>query len=145
MGSLVRWTRQTICGFQNSNFRDVLFSNVYSSSSNPLLIGRMYLKYLFDTEMLPVNLRMDRGIETGKLATIHVSLRNQHRPKEDPNDSIIYGPLTSNKIKRRWFDLLKRTVNCSFEEKRIIQPVDNFLRMFLYQLLKRVATKAFFL
>ncbi|KAK2548409.1 hypothetical protein P5673_031373 [Acropora cervicornis] len=60
----------------------------------------MYLKCLFDTEMLPVNLRMDRGTETGKLATIHVYLLNQYGLMDDPTDSIIYGPSTSNKIER---------------------------------------------
>ena len=109
-----------LCGFQNSTFplgvygcidtfsRKVLFLNVCYSISNPLLIGRMYLKYLFDTEMLPVNLRMDRGTETGKLATIHVYLLNQHGLMDDPTDSIIYGPSTSNKIERWWRDLHER-------------------------------------
>ena len=86
----------------------VLLLYVCYSNSNPLLIGRMYLKYLFDTEMLPVNLRMDRGTETGKMATIHVYLLNQHRLMEDPADSIIHGPSTSNKIERWWRDLHER-------------------------------------
>ena len=109
-----------LCGFQNSTFplgvygcidtfsRKVLFLNVCYSNSNPLLIGRMYLKYLFDTEMLPVNIRMDRGTETGKLATIHVYLLNQHGLMDDPTDSIIFGPSTSNKIERWWRDLHER-------------------------------------
>ena len=82
--------------------------NVCYSTSNPLLIGRMYLKYLFDTEMLRVNIRMDRGTETGKLATIHVYLLNQHGLMDDPTDSIIFGPSTSNKIERWWRDLHER-------------------------------------
>ena len=68
----------------------------------------MYLNYLFDTEMLPVNLRMNRGTETGKLVTIHVCLLNQHGLMDDTTDSIIYGPSTSNKIERWWRDLHER-------------------------------------
>ena len=109
-----------LCGFQNSTFilgvygcidtfsRKVLFLNVCYSNSNPLLIGRMYIKYLFDTEMLQVNLRMYRGTETSKLATIHVYLLNQHGPMDDPTDSIIYSPSTRNKIERWWRDLHER-------------------------------------
>ena len=85
--------------------RKVLFLNVCYSNSNPLLIGRMYLKYLFDTE---INLQMDRGTETVKLATIHVYLLKQHGLMDDPTDSIIYGPSTSNKIEQWWCDLHER-------------------------------------
>ena len=65
----------------------------------------MYLRYLFESEMLPRNLRVDRGTETRKMATIHVFLLNQH---ESMDDSIIYGPSTSNKIERWWRELHER-------------------------------------
>ena len=57
-----------LCRFQNSTFplgicgcidtfsHEVLCLYVCHSNSNPLLIGRMYLEYLFHTEMLPVNI-----------------------------------------------------------------------------------------
>ena len=51
---------------------------------------------------------MDRGTETEKLATIHVYLLNQHGLMDDPTDSIIYGPSTSNKMERWWRDLHER-------------------------------------
>lgn len=51
---------------------------------------------------------MDRRTETGKMATIHVYLLNQCGLMEDPADSIIYGPSTSNKIERWWRDLHER-------------------------------------
>ena len=54
--------------------RKILFLFVCHSNSNPLIVGKMYLRYLFETEMLPRNLRVDRGTETGKMATIHVYL-----------------------------------------------------------------------
>ena len=49
-----------------------------------LVIGKMYLRYLFETEMLPRNLRVDRGTETGKMATVHVYLFNKHEDVDDP-------------------------------------------------------------
>ena len=67
-----------LCGYQNSTFplgvyagidtfsRKILFLFVCYSNSNPLVI--------FESQMLPRNLRVDRGTETGKLAMIHVFL-----------------------------------------------------------------------
>ena len=109
-----------LCGYQNSTFplgvygcidtfsRKILFLFVCYSNSNPLVIGKMYLRYLFESEMLPRNLRVDRGTETGKMATIHVFLLNRHGIMDDPTDSIIYGPSTSNKIERWWRELHER-------------------------------------
>lgn len=42
------------------------------------------------------------------MATIHVFLLNQHGIMDDPTDSIIYGPSTSNKIERWWRELHER-------------------------------------
>ena len=79
-----------LCGYQNSTFplgvytsidtfsRKILFLFVCYSNLNPLVIGKMYLRYLFESQMLPRNLRFDRGTETGKMVTIHVFLSNQH-------------------------------------------------------------------
>ena len=109
-----------LCGFQNSTFplgvygcidtfsRKILFLFVCHSNSNPLIVGKMYLRYLFETELLSRNLRVDRGTETGKMATIHVYLLNKHEVMNDPTDAIIYGPSTSNKIERWWRELHER-------------------------------------
>ena len=58
--------------------------------------------------MLPRNLQVDRGTETGKMATIHVFLLNRHGIMDDPTDSIIYGRSTSSKIERWWRELHER-------------------------------------
>ena len=42
------------------------------------------------------------------MTTIHVFLLNQHGIMDDPTDSIIYGPSTSNKIERWWRELHER-------------------------------------
>ena len=109
----------------------------------------MYLKYLFDTEMLTVHLRMDRGTETGKMATIHVYLLNQHGLMDDPTDSIIYGPSKSKKIERWWRDLHER-LEAFFKEqltvllrRREYDPLNSIDRQLLvyvlYQLFKESA------
>ncbi len=71
-----------------------------------------YVEHLFETKRLPYNIRMDRGTEqrteTGKLAAIHAFLRGKIGDMEDSTDSVVYGPSTSNKIKRWWRDLYER-------------------------------------
>ena len=73
-----------------------------------MIISRMYLQYLFETKVLSINLRIDMGTETGKMATINAYLLNQLKVMDDPTDPIIYGPSTSNKIERWWRDLHER-------------------------------------
>ena len=52
------------------------------------------------------------------MATIHVFLLNQHGIMDDPTDSIIYGPSTSNKIERWWRELHER-LEKFFKEKLV--------------------------
>ena len=73
-----------LCGYQNWTFplgiygcldtfsHKILYLFVCPSNSDPLVIGKLYLQYLFNEETLPRNLRIDRGTETGKMATVHV-------------------------------------------------------------------------
>ena len=51
---------------------------------------------------------MDRGTETGVMATIHCYRQAQHGDLEDATESVIYGPSTENKIERWWRELLER-------------------------------------
>ena len=48
------------------------------------------------------------GTEMRKMATMHAHVLNQHKVMDDPTDSIVYGPSTSNKIERWWRDLHER-------------------------------------
>ena len=66
--------------------------------------------------MLPRNLRVDRGTETGEMATIHAFLLNQHEIMDDPTDSIIYGPSTSSKIEQWWSELHQRLAKFFIEQ-----------------------------
>lgn len=101
-----------LCHYQNSTFLldvygsidtfscKILFLFVCHSNSNPVVIGKMHLWYLFETELLPRNLRVDRGTKTSKMATIHLYLLNEHEVINDTSYVIIYGPSKSNKIER---------------------------------------------
>ena len=51
---------------------------------------------------------MDRGTETGVMATIHSYIRAQFGDVEDGSDCVLYGPSTHNKIERWWRELLER-------------------------------------
>ena len=54
-------------------------------------------------------LRLDRGTETGLMATIRTYLMSKHNElMEDPSESVQFGAITSNKIERWWKDLHER-------------------------------------
>ena len=89
-------------GCFNTFSRKILFLFLSHSNSDPLIIGKKYLAYLPKTQILPKTVRVDRGTETGKIASIHVFLRNKIGYLEDAMDSIVLGPSTTNKIERWW-------------------------------------------
>ena len=51
---------------------------------------------------------MDKGTETGKMASIHCYLMSGQDMFDDPVDSVTFGPSTTNKIERWWRDLHER-------------------------------------
>ena len=99
-----------LMGFQNSTFpiavygvldqasRKILLLKCWTSNSDPRLIGRWYIDWLKDNQVLAKNVRLDRGTETGKLASIHAYLRGTVGDLDNPMDSIFYGPSTSNQL-----------------------------------------------
>jgi hypothetical protein len=109
-----------LCGYQNSTFticiygcldtfsRKILFLFVCYSNSDPRIVGKKYLEYLYQEQIMPSYLRIDKGTETGKMATVHVYLVNKYEVMEDAVQAIIHGPSTSNKIERWWRDLHER-------------------------------------
>ena len=60
--------------------------------------------------VLPDRICMDRGTETGLMATIHSFLRAQCGDVDDGTECVFYGPSTQNtgKIERWWKELLER-------------------------------------
>ncbi len=107
-------------GFQNSTFpvaiygcldtfsRKIIFLHVWKGNSDPVIVGNFYMQRLVETEMMPNYLRLDKGTETGTMATIHVYLHGKQGDLNEPSDSVIFGPSTSNKIERWWRDLHER-------------------------------------
>ena len=97
-------------GYQNSTFpiavygcmdmcsRKILWIRVWMSNSDPNIIGRFYLEHLFKSRKIAAKLRLDRGLETGVMATMHAFLR-QHHGDMDPLETVIYGPSTSNQVR----------------------------------------------
>ena len=53
--------------------------------------------YLYETRVMAAMLRVDRGTETGVMATLHSFLRRHHGDL-DPSDSVVYGPSTENQV-----------------------------------------------
>ena len=89
-----------LMGFQNDTFplaiygsidtasRKLLWLRVWTNNREPRLIGR---------KVIPSYLRMDRGTETGVMATMHAFLRQYHGDI-DPTETVIYGPSTANQV-----------------------------------------------
>ena len=98
-------------GYQNSTFpiaiygcldtasRKLMWIRVWVSNSDPKLIGRWYLEHLMTTNLMPAIIRLDKGTETGTMATMHAFLRSKHDDDIDPVDTVIYGPSTSNQVR----------------------------------------------
>ena len=97
-------------GFQNSTFplavygsidtasRKILWLRIWISNSDPKLIGRWYLEYLMEAKMISSMIRIDKGTETGIMATIHAFLQRNHGDRSDTTDTVIFGPSTSNQV-----------------------------------------------
>ena len=85
----VNWTwsfdgHDKLMGYQNWTFplavygcydtasRKVMFIKAWKSNSDPNLVGRWYFDHLYNTRIISSKLRIDRGTETGLLATLHV-------------------------------------------------------------------------
>ena len=111
-----------LCGYQNWTFplgvyvfidtfsRKILSLKALPSNSDPLVIEKIYFDLLYELKMMPVFLRMDKGKETGKMASIHCYLMSEVAEDvfDDPMDCIAFGPSTPNKIERWWRDLHER-------------------------------------
>ena len=107
-------------GFQNWTFpialygsldtfsRKLMFLKVWDSNSNPLITGRFFWEHLQETMTLPSNIRIDKGTETGKIATMQAYLRDHVSDIDDFTSCVKYGPSTTNKIERWWRDLNER-------------------------------------
>ena len=67
-----------VYGYYDTASRKVMFLKVWTSNSSPLLVGRWYFDHIFKTKKIPSIICLDRGTETGVLASIHAFLRRNH-------------------------------------------------------------------
>ena len=102
-----------LVSYQNSTFplaiygridtasRKILWLKIWVTNSDPQLIGYWYLEYLYETRIRPwylrTYLRIDKGTETGTMATMHAYL-HQLLGTTDPSNTVIHGPSTSNQV-----------------------------------------------
>jgi len=81
----------------------LLWLIAWVTNSNPKVVEGWYLEYLYKSRAMPFILRLDKGTETGIIATMHAFLRQSHGDM-DPCDTVIYGPSTSNQVLSRLLD-----------------------------------------
>ena len=99
-------------GYQNSTFplavyrcidtasRKIMWLRIWTTNSNPKLVGRWYLEHLLETRTISRMIKLDKGAEIGVMATMHAYFRTNHSDIDDPVDTILYGPSTSNQVTR---------------------------------------------
>ena len=76
-----------------------MWLSIRNTNSNPLLIGKLYLEGLMETKIFPSHFRLDKGTETTKMSAMHSWLRSLQSDLENPTDSIIFGPSSSNQVR----------------------------------------------
>ena len=76
--------------------------------------------YLISSSVMPVRLRVDRGTETDVMSTMHMFLCNKYGVLDSPEESVLYGPSTQNKIERWWRELLERLERVFKEQLRTL-------------------------
>ncbi|XP_055958587.1 uncharacterized protein LOC130013713 [Patella vulgata] len=103
-----------IYGVQDVYSCKLLYVKVGKTNKNPKIIGKWYHEFISRTGVISQILRLDKGSENGHMATIHAYL--QSTEFENPEDSVIFGSSTSNKIERWWRELHSRLVKY-FKEK----------------------------
>ena len=102
-----------------------------------MIIGRKHLQFLHEVRTLPRFIRIDCGTETRKMAAIQTYLSSKVSDLDDPVDSVIYGPSTTNKIERWWKDLHERLEKYFKEQlvallrKNLYNPHDLYHRTIL--------------
>ena len=84
-----------------------MFLKLWTSNSSPQLVGRWYFDHLYETKKISSIIRLDRGTETGVLASMHAFLRRSHGDMA-PGDTVQYGTSTTNRIERWWRELHER-------------------------------------
>lgn len=98
-----------LMGFQKNTFplaiygcidtasRKIMFLRIGTGNSDPRRIGMWYLEHIMESGYISSKIRIDKGTETGTMATMHAFLRSFSNDC-DELDTVIYGKSTSNQV-----------------------------------------------
>ena len=79
----------------------LLFIQAWTSNNNPVYPALWYFEYLYESKTLPDHIRIDKGSETTKIATMQAFFSNK-RPNIFTSDeacsTVIYEPSTSKQV-----------------------------------------------
>jgi hypothetical protein len=113
-----------IYGCLDTASRKLLFLKIGPSNPDPRVIGLWYLEFLYEAKKIDSKIRIDKGTETGKMATLHTYLRSKHGDM-DALDTVMYGKSTSNQV-------LFSTCNDQVHLYTLIQPNNFCLETFWF-------------
>ena len=74
---------------------NLLWLLVWTDNFDPKLVARWYFNYLYEWRVIASMIRIDKGTETGEMATLHVFLQRNHGDV-NPKDTVVYGKSTSD-------------------------------------------------
>lgn len=86
-----------IYGCLDTASRKILFLKVWTTNSDPKIVAKWYFDYLNDSRVIASKLRMDKGTETGLMATMHAYIHGL-QGEATPQNTVLYGPSTSNQV-----------------------------------------------
>ena len=99
-----------LMGYQNITFplaiygsidtasRKILWLKIWTSNACPKRIGLWYLEHQYDARQIASMIRVDKGTETGVMATMHAYFRQNHGNDMNAAHTVLYGPSTSNQV-----------------------------------------------
>ena len=61
-------------------------------------IATLKMLMMLNVSVISCHLRLDKGTETGIMATIHGFLRREHEDVSNAKETVQYGPSTCNKV-----------------------------------------------
>ena len=86
-----------VYGCMDSASRKLFWLRVWTDSCDPKLVARWYFDYLYERRIIASIIRIDKGTETGDMATLLAYLRRNH-VDINPEDTVVYGKSTSNQV-----------------------------------------------
>ena len=91
----------TVYGCIDTASRKVLWLRVWTTNTNPKLAGRWYLDHLMEIRTISRMIMLDKGTETGVMATMHAFLKRHDDHVFDPVDTVLFGASTSNQVRNK--------------------------------------------